>query len=95
MNFPVAVQGDSVGVLRRDTVTAFNRVTSVGEAKVVKDVAIAATQTAVAHGLSATPRACFVMGQVAGTVHRSAVPDSRYVYLTGSIAITCDILIIP
>lgn len=95
MNFPSSVRGDTTDLLRRDVTLAFQRVTSVGEARLMKDVAISTAATTVAHGLSATPRACFVMGQVDARVWRSAVPDTRNVYLIASVAVTCDILIIP
>jgi hypothetical protein len=60
-----------------------------------KDQAIAATETAVAHGLGFVPKMAIPVGQANVACWRSRVPDSRCVYLIAASAVTVDVVIIP
>lgn len=58
-------------------------------------VAIAATSTAVAHGLGFTPRGAFIVPYTNVAWFRSAAADGYNVYFQGAAPVTADVVIIP
>lgn len=60
-----------------------------------KDQTIAATETAIAHGLGAVPQSASVLTQTNVACWRSRAPDSKYVYLIAASSVVADVVIIP
>jgi len=66
-----------------------------GRLSVIRDFSIGTAETAVAHGLSATPLAAWAVPHAAGvTYYRTRAPDARFVYLAASSAGTFDVVVV-
>jgi hypothetical protein len=64
-----------------------------GGFKVLSNVSVGTTQTAIAHGLGYTPSKVIILPRTNAVIWQSAVPDSTNIYLTASVAATCDIYV--
>jgi hypothetical protein len=64
------------------------------EQKVIRDVAIATTETPVAHGMKSAPKTANVAPHSDARWWVTRAPDSRFVYLAASAAIIADVEIV-
>lgn len=62
---------------------------------VVQNFTIGTAETAVAHGLAATPLAAWAVPHASGvTYYRTRAPDERFVYLAASSAEVFDVVVV-
>jgi len=86
--------GDNVEGLRQD-VRDFAAQLGVGAgATFIRGAAIATTETLIRHGLTDAPSGVFAIGQADARVWETRAPDSSYVYLAASAAVTCNLLVV-
>lgn len=60
-----------------------------------RDIAIATTETAIAHGLPFAPQVACPVGQANVAVWESRRPDAKFVFLIAASATTANVVIIP
>jgi hypothetical protein len=60
-----------------------------------RDVTIATTETAVAHGLPFAPQVAIPVRQANVAVWESRRPDTKYAYLIAASATTANVVIVP